>query len=304
MFSKVARAARIAATLHESRHRAFWMQRGVKDVARRQVLAAREAARLPRYENIVTGDARTRADMLQRDGYVMTDGLIPDNWIADIRGWFETRSCADAYRPDLGAFTGPQNAPKGTHVAFFDPDSVVNAPHALAIANLAPLLETVAANLGAKPTISYMTAWWSVPAGDGTAQHAEKFHRDVDDLDFIKFFLYLTDVDEECGPHVYIKGSHLADRLTKIRRYDDAEIHAAFGRDKEVRFTGKAGSCFLEKTYGFHRGYPPRSKPRLIFQVMYSLRETIYGPRRPIVDLDARPPGLDRFINRIYCRTT
>ena len=203
------------------------------------------------------------------------------------------------FASDLAPFIGPGNAPAGTHVAFFDHEAVVGAPHALEIANAPALLETVAANLGAKPTISYMTAWWSTPAGDGTAQHAEKFHRDVDDLDFIKFFLYLTDVDEDAGPHVFIRGSHVADKLTTIRRYDDAEVHAAFGRESEVRFTGDAGTCFLEKTYGFHRGYPPKTKPRLIFQVLYSLRETIYGPKRPVV---AGGPGFDPFINRIYCR--
>ena len=105
----------------------------------------------------------------------------------------------------------------------------------------------------------------------------------------------LSDVDEDAGPHVYIRGSHVADKLTTIRRYDDAEVHAAFGRESEVRFTGDAGTCFLEKTYGFHRGYPPKTKPRLIFQVLYSLRETIYGPKRPTVAMiGVNMRGLDR----------
>lgn len=299
MLAKVVQAARIAATLREARHRSFWMQRTVRAVPRRLDLAARAAARLPRYEGPLSEIARLRAATLQRDGFVMTGDVAPREWIDAMRGWFETQPCADPYRPGLAPFIGPGNAPAGTHVAFFDHEAVVGAPHALEIANAPALLETVAANLGAKPTISYMTAWWSTPAGDGTAQHAEKFHRDVDDLDFIKFFLYLTDVDEDAGPHVFIRGSHVADKLTTIRRYDDAEVHAAFGRESEVRFTGDAGTCFLEKTYGFHRGYPPKTKPRLIFQVLYSLRETIYGPKRPVV---AGGPGLDPFINRIYCR--
>jgi hypothetical protein len=300
MLSKVIKAARIAATLGEARHRSFWLQRNVRNVPRRLDLAARTAARLPRFEGPLSAEAMARSSILQRDGYVMTPGVAPAAWVDDMRRWFETQPCSDPYRPELPAFVGPTNAPKGTHVAFFDHENVVAAPHALEIANNPVLLETVAANLGAKPTISYMTAWWSTPAGDGTAQHAENYHRDVDDFDFIKFFLYLTDVDEEAGPHVYVRGSHVANKLTTIRRYEDAEVHAAFGRDSEVRFTGQAGACFLEKTYGFHRGYPPKSKSRLIFQVLYSLRETIYGPKRPIID--AKGLGLDPFINRIYCR--
>ena len=301
MLRKVVQAAKIAATLNESRHRKFWMQRMVTSVPQRVALAQQQSARVPRPDWVPQSDSLSRAAVLQRDGYVMTPDMVPDAWVTEMRDYFNKSPCADNYRPELGSFVGPQNAPPGTHVAFFDHDCVVNSPRGLEIANLPGLVETVAANLGGKPTISYMTAWWSVPANDG-AQHGEKFHRDVDDIDFIKFFLYLTEVDEECGPHVYIKGSHLDDRLTKIRRYDDSEIHDTFGRENEIRFMGDPGTCFLEKTYGFHRGYPPKTKPRLIFQVLFSLRETIYGPKKPIYDPSARGLSIDPFMNRVYCR--
>ena len=165
------------------------------------------------------------------------------------------------------------------------------------------LLAVAAGMLGAKPTISYMTAWWSLPAGDGTAQHAEKFHRDVDDWRFVKLFCYLTDVDDASGPHAFVRGSHRVNRLTQIRRFSDEEVDRAFDARNIVRFTGAAGTCFLENTNGVHRGIPPLDKPRLIFQVLYSLRPVIYGPKAPVAKLGEAgiPGGLDRYVNRVYC---
>lgn len=299
---KIGQGLNALMSLHDERYRAFYMMRRVTSVPRRQEIAARRAASLPRMDHPPSNEAVEKARILSRQGYVLTPGVIPSEWVADMRAYFSGQPCADPYRR-LGSFVGPENVTPGTHVAFFDNKTVANAPHAFEIANLPLLLDIVASEMGAKPTISYMTAWRSIPARDGVAQHAENHHRDVDDFDFTKFFVYLTDVDEEAGPHVFIKGSHLVDKLTPIRRYQDEEVFAAFGKENEVRFTGPAGSCFLEKTYGMHRGFPPVSRPRLIFQVLYSLRPTIYGPTTPVVD---RPPDgleIDPYINRIYCRS-
>jgi len=118
----------------------------------------------------------------------------------------------------------------------------------------------------------------------------------------VKFFLYLTDVDDTAGPHIYVKGSHKEDVLLKIRRYTDEEVEGAFGADRIVHFTGPAGTCFLENTYGIHRGLPPASKARLIFQVVYSQSVIIYGPKQPVVarrDLRSSE-ALDRYVNRVY----
>jgi len=303
MLKKIATAIKIATSLTGGHQRKFWRQRLVTSVPRRLELASRYGSELPRLDEQPQVGAVARAAGLQQDGFVLTPGIVPDEWVREMRDYFLTEPCADPYRPELCSFVGPENAPPGTHVAFFDAATVVRSPRALEIANLPSLLQTTAANFGGKPTISYMTAWWSVPACDGTAQHAEMYHRDVDDIDFIKFFLYLTDVDEHCGPHVFVKGSHIQNKLTKIRRYEDAEVHDAFGQENEVRFIGPAGTCFLEKTYGLHRGVPPRSKPRLIFQVLFSMRETIYGPQEPIFDPSTRGLAIDPFINRIYCHT-
>ena len=187
--------------------------------------------------------------------------------------YFKGKDCVDPYRPHLGQFRGPTNTPPETHVANYSIETVAGAPHAFAISNHPNVLAVVAAVLGAKPTIALMSAWWSLPRADGAPEHAEMFHRDIDDYRFIKLFCYLTDVDEASGPHVFVRGSHRINKHTEAkRRLPEDLVAREFGSDNILRFVGPAGTVFLENTFGIHRGIPAASRPRLIFQVLYSLR--------------------------------
>jgi hypothetical protein len=294
---KLARGLKL---LTDRRYRQFYSQRRIKGVSSRERMANRLARRLPAFK--ASADAAARSEELKERGYFFLDNLISPDQLLAMRSFFSENLCADPYRAELGKFIAPGDAPPQTHVAFFPNETVIRAPHALEIANDARVLGIVSGFLGAKPTISYMTAWWSMPHADGKAEQAENFHRDVDDIRFVKLFCYLTDVDETSGPHMFVPGSQNIDRLTRIRRYEDSEIAEAFGANSFSTFIGKAGTAFLENTYGFHRGIPPTKKPRLLFQVLYSLRNSIYGPDKPVgrIGADGVPSGIDPFINRVY----
>ena len=287
----------------DTRHRQFFLQRMVKDLPARERKADAVAARLPAYSGSGNSSDAELARILKEQGYVLVPNLIRPDPLSEMAAYFSEQECSDPYRPRVGSFKPSGGAPAGTHVAFFTNEVVAHAPHVFGVANDPSVLAIVASMLGAKPTISYMTAWWSLPAGDGTAQHAEKFHRDVDDWRFVKLFCYLTDVDETAGPHVFVRGSHKVNKLTEIRRFSDEEVSSMFGARDIISFTGPAGTCFLENTNGIHRGIPPVDKPRLIFQVLYSLRPVIYGPKVPVAKLGANgvPADLDPYVNRVYC---
>ena len=108
-------------------------------------------------------------------------------------------------------------------------------------------------------------------------------------------------MDEDAGPHIFAAGSHNRDVLTEIRRFTDDEVEEAVGRDNIQRLCGPAGTTFIENTYGLHRGLPPRIRPRLVFQPLYSLRPVIYGPKRPLRHKSAGdPPDLDPYVNRVF----
>lgn len=281
----------------------FLVQRRFQRVAWRDWVADRIAGRIGRGPVAGSPEGQGAAAALTGDGFAMTPWLMTPDRVEEMRRHFAGQPSFNPYKPEHGTFQAPDQAPAGTHVAHFRPEVVVNAPHALAIANDPAVLEAVQAALGCKPTISYMAAWWSI-AGDGQAQHAELFHRDYDDWRFIKLFVYLTDVDAGAGPHIYVRGSHREDRLMPIRRYSDAEVEGAFGRERFVQFEGPAGTSFLENTFGFHRGLPARQTPRLIFQVVYCQGPILYGPPRPIAEAGRVAQGLtlDPYVNRVYLR--
>jgi hypothetical protein len=281
----------------------FMLQRRFQRVAWRDWVADRIAARVGRGPVAGTPQAQAAAKALDADGFAMTPWLMTPERVDDMRRYFAKHPSFNPYKPEQGSFQAPEQAPKGTHVAHFRPDVVLNAPHALAIANDPAVLEAVQGALGCKPTISYMAAWWSI-AGDEEGQHAELFHRDYDDWRFIKLFVYLTDVDAGAGPHIYVRGSHRENALMPIRRYSDAEVESAFGRERFVQFEGPAGNSFLENTFGVHRGLPARTASRLILQVVYCQGPIPYGPLRPVAEAGRVAQGLslDPYINRIYLR--
>lgn len=271
----------------------FLIQRQVKNPVLRERAAGWVARMRP---PAVTDTARSATELLEA-GIQPVDIVGPER-ASDMRLYFEGRKVRDHYGKTPGEFL-PDEAGPETHVGTFDDEVVLRAPHALAIANDPSVLSAVSAALGARPIISSMTAWWSIPHA-GAAREAELFHRDVDDWRFIKLFVYLTDVDHESGPHAYIPGSHTSDRLREIRRYSDDEVETAYP-GKCLIISGPAGKAFLENTQGLHRGIPPRSRMRLLFQVIYSLSRSPYGPPRPVARRAEFPSlHLDPYVNQVY----
>lgn len=290
-----------AKILTDARYRHVYMQRSITGIPAREAAANKYTAKLPAYD--VNPAAEETFKNLNTDGYAPLPNIISQEQISDLKEYFSKKLAYNPYRPEAKKFKAPENVPEGTHVAHFSNEDVVNAPHFLSIANNPAVISAVGQTLGAKPTISSMATWWSIAHGEA-AQHAELFHRDVDDLRFIKMFIYLTDVDENSGPHVFVRGSQRVNKLTELRRLTDEEVAATFGAENILRFTGPAGTAFLENTYGIHRGVPPTKRPRLLMQVLYSLAEYIHGPKRPIAPYVATQNGvpLDPYVNRVYLK--
>lgn len=142
-----------------------------------------------------------------------------------------------------------------------------------------PFLLSVAAKyLGAPPKLMSVNMWWTFPvdaSAEDKAKHAHVFHFDLDDVKFVKFFFYLTDVDEGGGPHVYVKGSNknikYKNHLFKSKRFTDDEVIQAYGEENVIKVLGAAGSCLVEDTITLHKGVTPTVTPRLILQFEYSI---------------------------------
>ena len=135
------------------------------------------------------------------------------------------------------------------------------------------------------PIIDHIGAWWSFPCNH--THGTQNWHRDIDTLNQLKFFLYLTDVGIESGPHILITGSHKEGkfRTSHDQKHRDEEVESLIQKYGSKTFIGGAGTNFLENNFAFHKGVRPKKDPRLLLQIIYSRIQTPFSPRKPFIDI-------------------
>lgn len=237
---------------------------------------------LARIAGISKGPATLPAEptafaQLQRDGIVTFPGFLSPEEVHELRSALEPLDCFDAWRAG-GELFKVSSVPSGTHIGQIPSAPALEKLHRIALDPR--LLGLAGAYFGCKPTLDCILAWWSF-SGNESAESAELFHRDNDSLRFLKFFLYLTDVGPENGPHIFVEGSHTSRQLLERRRLGDDEVQAAFPPSQVRTLTGRAGDAFIEDTYGIHKGQLPESGTRLLVQVRYSVSESVW--RSPVI---------------------
>lgn len=292
---------KVVRRVYPPRNMLFYAQRRVLKPKLREALTS--VVTMTRSKQPAKPELHEQVETLKKDGILFLPTLISKDQISDILAWTRTEKAFDPRRKQLGSFIAPDEAPDEAHLAHYTYEQLMNCPHLLKIANDPNILAMMGESLGCKPTISSINIWWSL-AGRAKALDAELFHRDVDDLRFYKLFIYLTDVDEGAGPHVFVKGSQNEDKLLPIRRYQDEEVERAFGKDRIMTITGQAGSAFLENTFGFHKGTLCKDKNRLLFQVQYSVMPIFANPYKPVPKSEIKQNGfeMDPFINRLFVK--
>ena len=137
-----------------------------------------------------------------------------------------------------------------------------------------PGLATVARKYLGQPVIMDEVAfWWTTNRRAEDANiNAQMFHQDRDRLSFLKFFIYLTDVTPDTGPHVYLRGSHrsIPPSLRRDGRLTDEAVREA-GLGHEIKeLCGPAGTLMAVDTIGLHKGKTPISSDRLALENEFS----------------------------------
>lgn len=139
--------------------------------------------------------------------------------------------------------------------------------------------------LGTVPIHVQTNSWLSFPppASANTQKkiarlenkNAQRFHQDQEFVTFLKVFIYLSDVDENNGPHVYVEGSandyeeKLPTKVSSDRRTDE-DVCKAFGEERIKSITGQKGQIAFVNTRGFHRGSSVIEGHRLLLQLEYA----------------------------------
>ena len=172
-------------------------------------------------------------------------------------------------------------------------DTRINNPHLdyAPIHRLAhdPQIAAVARGyLGAEPILFRTQLYWTFPRADAegrmrAAAEGGRFHYDIADSRALTVFVYLTDVDEDCGPHVVVVGTHGKRSMWRSmnRFISDEDVERRF-RDRVRVVTGPRGTAWFEDITCYHR-QAPAAKTRLMLIMTYTLH------RRPVAgDLPSR----------------
>ena len=160
-----------------------------------------------------------------------------------------------------------------------DQQDVLRIPEIQRIAFDRNLLGIVQEYLGAPPILVQSNCWWSLRYSEDASAlsgSAQQFHQDKEFVKFIKVFIYLTDVTDDNGPHMYVAGSardytsHVPEGYKMSSRMADEDILDAYLPDRVKTLTGTKGTIIIEDTSGFHKGQPVREGYRLLAQLEYA----------------------------------
>jgi hypothetical protein len=233
------------------------------------------------------------ANSLAREGYYVFEQRVPSG-VCDALAHFARNT------PALVEGRGRSPEERVT----FDPSAPVSKTYRIALEDLvtSPTVQELMADqvflavaeryLSTLPILCGTDMWWSPAFGSAPgADAAQLFHFDFDGAPiWLKYFVYLTDVTPETGPHMFVRGSHVANQpgaeLLLRRGYVricDEDISAAFGAENIIEICGLRGTVLAVDTRGFHKGKAPLVGHRLIAQLFYCCPQfNTHGPLQPL----------------------
>jgi hypothetical protein len=233
---------------------------------------------------------------LREEGYAIAPTRIPSDVVARLRAFAEgTPGIPTSADGKSGSKRVYDRADRTIAKFQFEPDDLAGHADVQNLAADAGLLEIAQRYLGCLPVLDSIAMWWSTPHLERPADEiAQTFHFDCDRLKWIKVFIYLTDVTEESGPHVFVRHSHLresrrAGLLSRgYVRLQDEDVRRVYRADEFVDIVGPAGTVLFEDTSGFHKGRMPERRERLMLEYQFSCN--LFGANYAPVRL-AQPAG-------------
>lgn len=226
-------------------------------------------------------------DGLRQEGCKVLPFSLSESEISDLKS-FVFSTPAYSLKITERVMIGPNNIPHDHGRYYWPMHELVACPVVKDLLSDSVFYAIAQEYLGARPVLAHVTLWLD-PVFEGYYD-PHVYHYDNDGPGFLKFFFYITDVTSETGAHRYIRGSQhhsKPDQFKASRRYEDAELLAHYGTDKEIVFEATAGTVIAEDTAGFHRGSTLVRDYRLLMQFEFSLLdiphdEDLAGVTKPV----------------------
>jgi hypothetical protein len=276
---------------------------GRYDEAIQRVLSlVKPKVKLPNSRFMHSSDIALCVSSLRVRGWNILDWKLAAADIAELRRFaFSTPAYAD--NPTERIVITESNIPHahGRYMWFIS--DLIRVPAVQRLITDAGLAQIAQEYVGCEPILTSVTLWLD-PVYAGTYA-AHVYHYDNDGPSFVKFFIYLTDVDAESGAHAFIQGSHPHGKPAQFGRAGPRpreQLIDYYGVENELIFTGPAGLILAEDTAGFHKGTTLTKGYRLLLQLQYAVldipHEEEFVPGIERVRLQGVDPALKRIARK------
>lgn len=235
-------------------------------------------------------DVKAIAKQIQQKGYYKSECLLSREICESLLTFsLNTKASQLAMDEELNSTAAAtifnKDKPQATMYAFELQDLLLCPQIQEIMADLS-ILAVTQAYMKSKVYLDNVSLAWSTAFKETPDMSAAQlFHFDMERIKWLKVFIYLTDVNVENGPHVFVEGSHRSRGIPKTlldkkyARLSDEEVIQAFGKEKLITFTGAKGTIIIEDTRGLHKGNHLIKGERLMLQLQYT--NTLFGAVLP-----------------------
>jgi Phytanoyl-CoA dioxygenase (PhyH) len=256
------------------RSRLFYSRRIAGVEARREFRSNVSLFRMNGFEALQVASLRHR-------GYALAPRFVAQELVSRIYAQADTMfrnlhvdarraySVQDGDRESLAGLSYEQLASTEKMIALRDP--LLHIPELLGVAFHESILKVAANFLDCIPPLYRVMVVRDFP--HSRALHSSNFHKDNDESDSLQIFIYLVDIDDHCGPLVYVPSSNHYDirscrpRLSRDLgidandgRLSDEEVERIYPRDSWVALHTARGGVAAIHGNGIHKG-PAWARP-------------------------------------------
>jgi len=216
---------------------------------------------------------------LEKNGYVNFNETLPHELIKKIHDFALKTKTRMAPKYDEKILFDKNNVE--SEIYRFDANDIANSTEIQELI-MDPFLIDVARNyLKSEPIFDFPAMWWSTAfLKEASGEAAQLYHFDLDRIKWLKIFFYITDVNENTGPHCYIEGSHLANTKPKeilkrgYARIPDEDLEKYYSKEKFKTICAPAGAIFAGYTKCLQKGTPLKENFRLVLKIEINVRVT------------------------------
>ena len=209
---------------------------------------------------------------INQDGYAILNNFLNENEIKEFYLFSKQNKCS--YKQNKNneyVFYDKKKSLDPTY--FYNKNDILKNNNILNIIRKIKELKIAENYFKFKPYLVDVNMWWSSKSNFNDPKSAQEFHFDLDSIKWLKFFIYLTDVEANTGPHIYVKGTHKFKKKELIKqgyvRIPERQIKLNY-ENQITTICEKKGTLIIGDTSCFHKGARPEISERLIFECTFS----------------------------------